>query len=340
MKSVVIFGGTGFIGCSFATSIIDRKIADKVYLLDIKPVGERWVSESFSDAFSNGDIVYQYCDVRKPIQFEIEGSVVFIANFAAVHREPGHEDFEYFETNLLGAENVCSWADFVSCKNVIFTSSIAPYGPSEIERAETSLPVPVTAYGSSKLTAEKIHLIWLNSDKESKKLTIVRPGVVFGPGEGGNVSRMVKAVIGGYFFYMGNQKTRKAGVYVKELCNAMLWVNEKQRNGEFSEFVLFNMSMDPGPSIEEYVASIQSVSGVKKKVFSLPYGFLLLASFVLDTFLRFLKPNHPFSPVRIRKLVRSNNVVPVFLRENGYPFLYSLESALKDWKRCLSNEWE
>ena len=37
--------------------------------------------------------------------------VGLIANFAAVHREPGHEDYEYFECNLLGAENVCDWAE-------------------------------------------------------------------------------------------------------------------------------------------------------------------------------------------------------------------------------------
>lgn len=55
---------------------------------------------------------------------------------------------------------------------------------------------------------------------------IARPGAVFGPDERGNVSRLIKAVFGRYFFYMGNRDTRKAGTYVKELCNAMLWVLE------------------------------------------------------------------------------------------------------------------
>ena len=86
-----------------------------------------------------------------------------------------------------------------------------PYGTSEVTKDESSLPVPACAYGGSKLAAEKIHLCWQNGDSADRHLVIVRPGVVFGPGEGGNVSRLVKAVLHRYFFYMGNKDTRKAG---------------------------------------------------------------------------------------------------------------------------------
>ena len=43
-------------------------------------------------------------DIRKPIEnlpfTPTEDDVIF--NFAAVHRTPGHEDYEYFETNIRG----------------------------------------------------------------------------------------------------------------------------------------------------------------------------------------------------------------------------------------------
>jgi hypothetical protein len=55
--------------------------------------------------------------------------------------------------------------------------------------------------------------------------------------------RLIKAVNHRYFFFMGNRNTRKAGVYVKELCNAMWWVLQGQKkNGE--SVSLFNMSMN------------------------------------------------------------------------------------------------
>ena len=52
-------------------------------------------------------------DIRKPIEnlpfTPTEDDVIF--NFAAVHRTPGHEDHEYFETNIRGAENVVAFAE-------------------------------------------------------------------------------------------------------------------------------------------------------------------------------------------------------------------------------------
>ena len=33
-----------------------------------------------------------------------------------------------------------------------------------------------------------------------------------------------------------------------------------------------------------------------------------------------------------RKLVRSNNILPTYLVENGYDFKYTLDEAFSDWK--------
>ena len=336
----VIFGGTGFIGAFFARYLIENALVDKVYLLDIdrlelKPSAHR--REFFEE---DQRYVFIETDVRDSLECLLPSeSVALIANFAAIHREPGHQDYEYFETNLLGAENVCKFAEKVGCCNIIFTSSISPYGVSESTKHESTLPIPVTAYGSSKLVAEKIHQIWQAKDVNNRRLVIVRPGVVFGPGEGGNVSRLIKAVINRYFFFMGNESTRKAGVYVKELCNAMWWVlQEQKKNGETVS--LFNMSMNPGPSIGEYVQAICKTQGVKRYVPTVPYKLLMTIAYIIDVLARPLGIKHPFSPVRIRKLVRSNNIIPTYLVEHGYQFQYSLDSAFADWKKSCPEEWK
>jgi len=339
MKNAVIFGGTGFIGIFFAKYLLEKGTFAKVYLFDREPMDQKVSTFRKKLVDSDSRLEMIEGDVRQPISWMPSNSVDLIANFAAVHREPGHDDFEYYETNLLGAENVCSWAEMVGCESMIFTSSISPYGPSELEKSERSLPVPATAYGGSKLAAEKIHQIWQSSDDAHRRLVIVRPGVVFGPGEGGNVSRLIKAVLHRYFFYMGNRETRKAGVYVKELCNAMWWVLQQQEaKGEHVS--LFNMSMSPGPSIEEYVNTVCKVAGVKRTTPGVPYRLLLTAAFVIDSIAKPLGINHPFSPVRIRKLVRSNNILPAYLVENGYPYIYTLESAFADWKQSCPEEWK
>lgn len=69
------------------------------------------------------------CDVRKPIGglpfTPTPGDIIF--NFAVVHRTPGSPDYDYFETNILGAENVPAFAEKYEIKRIVFTSSIAPY---------------------------------------------------------------------------------------------------------------------------------------------------------------------------------------------------------------------
>ncbi|MFJ4086260.1 NAD-dependent epimerase/dehydratase family protein [Pseudomonas psychrophila] len=338
MNSAVIFGGSGFIGVFFAKQLLASGRVEKVYLYDREQVANKPFPYRSKLIREEARIVEVKGDVRQSITWQPEEKVTLTVNFAAIHREPGHEDFEYYETNLLGAENVCAWAERVSCNNMVFTSSISPYGPSEQQKTEQSLPVPATAYGGSKLVAEKIHQIWLAADKAHRRLVIVRPGVVFGPGEGGNVSRLIKAVIKRYFFYMGNRGTRKAGTYVKELCNAIEWVLQLQKT-QGENFTLFNMSMNPGPSIQEYVETVCKVAGVQRKVLAIPYPMMLGCAYAIELVARPLGIKHPFSPVRIRKLVRSNDIHPGFLVESGYVYRYSLESAFADWKLDCPTEW-
>lgn len=339
-NTALIFGGTGFVGTFFAQSLLAQNIVDKVYLVDKESVDVKLSVFRKKQVADDSRMIFINGDVRQSLDWlNIPEQVSLIANFAAIHREPGHEDCEYFETNLLGAQNVCILAERIGCNNMIFTSSISPYGVSEAIKNEVTLPIPVTAYGSSKLIAEKIHQIWQAKDVSNRRLVIVRPGVVFGPGEGGNVSRLIKAVIHRYFFFMGNRNTRKAGVYVKELCNAMWWVlQEQKKSGETVS--LFNMSMNPGPSIGEYVSAVCKIKGIKRFIPTVPYRLLILIAYVIDAIAKPLGIKHPFSPVRIRKLVRSNNILPTYLLEHGYQFQYTLDSAFADWKKSCPEEWQ
>lgn len=333
----VLFGGTGFIGSFFARFLVDGGHFQRVYLVDRQPVAaiaSAWRRAQLSD---DPAIEWIDADVREPLVWVPPEPVALIGNFAAVHREPGHAEAEYYDTNLRGAEQVCAWAARVGCTRIVFTSSISPYGPGTSRRDEQSLPVPATAYGGSKLVAEHIHRAWQAGDSR-RRLVIARPGVVFGPGEGGNVSRLVRAVLGRYFFYTGNRDTRKAGIYVRELCAALWWALERQDAAE-EDVILFNATLYPAPTLADYVKAICAVAGVERRVPGVPYRALLAAGWLLDLVARPLGIAHPFSPVRIRKLVAANDIVPAYLLAQGYPFRYTLETALADWRATCPGEW-
>jgi nucleoside-diphosphate-sugar epimerase len=280
------------------------------------------------------------CDVRNNINIDkLPNKIDLIINLAAIHREPGHDPKEYFDTNILGAENITQFAEKVKCNRIIFTSSISPYGIENKLKDENTIPCPNTPYGSSKLAAEKIHIAWQNRDIKKRIITIVRPGVVFGKGEGGNMSRLVKLIHKNFFFYMGNKDTRKAGTYVKELVNQILWVHNKQVKNQLPKITLFNATMWPNPSISDYVDTVEKVAGIKRFVPSVPYWFLMSFGFIFEFFFKAIGKQNPFSPVRLRKLVRSNLVKPSFLLKNKYKPIYTLMSALKDWKKEDPEVW-
>jgi nucleoside-diphosphate-sugar epimerase len=337
MKTAIIFGGSGFIGSHFSQYLLDRNIVDNILVADIVPLDVERTTQKYRRYVQDGKIAFELCDVRNAIHLSaIDKNVSLVCNFAAVHREPGHLPYEYYETNLLGAKNVCEWSERHNVKDIIFTSSIAPYGPSEEVRTELSLPVPETAYGSSKLTSEYIHRTWQALDRHNRRLVIVRPGVVFGAGERGNVTRLVQATINRYFVYMANKETRKAGTYVKELCNAMFWVLEQKVK---DEPVLFNMSMNPGPTIQEYVQVVCEVEGISRFVPNIPYFVILTLSRIIAAVFGVFGKATSINPVRMKKLVRSNNIIPKFLVDEGYEYQYSLKSAMEDWKRDKPSDW-
>lgn len=330
MKSIVIFGGTGFIGTHLTQTLLNANAAEKIYLVDLKEPVDQPYAEQLQIGLRTGRVFFRHHDVRNPIPADLlPSNTSLIFNLAAVHREPGHKAHEYFETNLLGAENVCAWAAEIRCKTVVFTSSISPYGPCEEKKTEASLPVPETPYGSSKLAAEKIHMMW-QSGADGRQLLVLRPGVVFGPGEGGNVTRLIRSLVKGYFVYMGNRSTIKAAGYVKELCLVAMFGLEKLQQTKAPMLVL-NFTMDPAPTVQQMVESIQEVTGNSRTLWNMPRLLLLGVSYTTSTIANAFGIDTPINPVRVRKLFRSNNVVAEQLRNLNYRYTYSLEAAFVDW---------
>jgi len=324
----IITGGTGFIGTHLTNLIKEHYPDAHVWNLDIvKPGTPNPVVKDYKPALRDGQTLqstYVECDIRKPIGdlpfTPTEDDIIF--NFAAVHRTPGHEDHEYFETNIRGAENVCAFAEKWGIRKIVFTSSIAPYGAAEELKEETTLPTPNTPYGISKLVAEKIHQAWLNGGKD-RHLTIVRPGVVFGKGENGNFTRLYWAIRGHKFAYPGRKDTIKACIYVKELVRFILW-NVTERK---SQFEIYNCCFEPAYTIEHIVQAMKKVTGLTQFVPDIPNWIIMPTATVIGA----LGAPMGICPARVKKLQISTNICGKKLAECGYMFKWSFEEALEDW---------
>ena len=318
----IIFGGSGFIGTHLIHLLKKTHPEDQIYDLDIVMPGEEGVVPGIVE--KNEGVIYERIDVRKPITFEIEtteNDVVF--NLAAVHRTPGHKDIEYFETNIRGAENVTVWCEKHGIKKILFTSSIAPYGAAEELKKETTLPTPNTPYGISKLVAEKIHFGW--AGKNDAQLIIVRPGIVYGKGEHGNMTRLYAGIKKRYFFYT-RKDTIKACIYVKELVHFFMWALENNKDG------VWNCTFEPAYNIEQICEAMKKATGMKRVIPTVPGKLLLLVASIVGPLGGKAVGIHP---ARVKKLMISTNINGDKLKNSGYKFHWTLEESFKDWfKDC------
>tara|TARA_B110000483_G_scaffold134683_1_gene161165 strand:+ start:1081 stop:2103 length:1023 start_codon:yes stop_codon:yes gene_type:complete len=340
MNSGVIFGGCGFIGLYFAEKALDINLFDNLYLVDIREPEDSVGKLKFKKLLDTGKVKFLKRDVRENLNdILIEKNLTTILNFAAIHREPGHQAYEYGETNISGAKNVCDFAKFNNCKNIIFTSSIAVYGLGEHEKNESTEAKPSTPYGKSKLESEKVHLIWQKEDPDNRILSICRPGVVFGAGEKGNVTRLVKFIKKRLFFYMNNKDLKKGGLYVKELINMLIWVNKNQMQKKMSNLALFNACMYPCPTIEDFAVNISKKVNHSGKFISMPAFIINFFLFLSLIYTKLFKINNSLNYYRIIKLFRSNTIIPLYLVQNKYHFEYDLKSSFDDWKKIDSSDW-
>lgn len=341
-KIIVIFGGCGFIGIHLTAKFLDLYPNTTIYLADLNTSPTFTWPKVVNEAIENNKIKIVHTDVRKPIsQNDLPNSTDLIVNLAAVHKQPGHEEHEYYDTNIPGAENISAWADQVNCKNIIFTSSIAVYGVDEINpqpKTEESIPMPVSPYGKSKHKAESIHKNWVSS-QEDKRLLIVRPGVIFGHGEGGNVTRMINAILNRYFVFIGNEQVKKAGGYVKELCESIVWMMNHQNQNQ-TNVLLYNFTMSPAPTIIEYTKAITETAEIKRTIPKFPYTLLYFVAYIIGKVAKFFHINTPINAERIKKLKQANIIEPIVLLKSGYQYKFNLVSALKDWRTEWPDDWK
>lgn len=323
MNKAIIFGGAGYIGTHLAIYLLEHKRFDKIIIADIEPIKNELLK-------SSENVEYYFCDVRDEIPTKIGTEVDWIFNFAAIHREPGHEHWEYFDTNLKGARNISNFADEVDCNNIFFTSSIAVYGPTIDETPEDTLKTPNSAYGSSKYAAELIQEKWRVS-KPGRRLIVVRPGVVYGPGDPGNILRMIKAIQKGYFAYPGSTDIKKSYAYIYGLLESMIFFMEKE-----VEQVKYNYVEYPTESLGSVTSIVKEELNSNAPIFSLPMFLLKPASKIVYSILGDKTPVHPR---RVEKAAMPTNIIPKVLIKEDFDFQYDFRTSLRHWQEILPEDF-
>ncbi len=321
-NDVVIVGGSGFIGLHLLRYLLEKRIFNRIIVIDIQAPG-----------IADPRIIFIRADIANLITVDLSNyKIEYCIHLAALCKEPGYTWEEYFVSNYIGTKNICDLATRNKIRNIIFTSTMMVFKAGEKRNSENDLTAPDTAYGISKLLAEEVLIQWEKSHS-GNKLKIIRPGVVFGKGEKGNFTRLFKALKKNLFVYVGRKDTIKGSVYVKDVVNMIVFLfNSSSKN------VVYNCVFPEPDTIEKICTAMCDVMGWKRYIPVIPYRILLISSYVFE-FFDAIGIKNPVHHRRIEKLYHSTHLSADTAINAGFRFSYTLRSALVDWKNdCGNNE--
>lgn len=245
-----------------------------------------------------------------------------IYHLAAAHRDDIFPRSRYYDVNVTGTENVILAAQKNGIEKIIFTSTFAVYGLDGGTPDESSKPAPFNDYGRSKLDAEARLKDWAEDDP-ARSVTIVRPVVVFGEGNRGNVHTLIDQISRGRFVMVGSGKNKKSMAYVGNVAGFLhhcLTLDEG--------FRVYNYADKPDYSMQELTDILYTKLAKSKPVYHLPYLCGLGAGYAFDILARVSGRRFPISAVRVQKFCADTTCKAEKLKETGFSPKFSLEDGL------------
>jgi GlcNAc-P-P-Und epimerase len=311
---VGIIGGSGFIGSRFSQHLEDNGVP--FVILDKNP----------SLKFPHQHIE---CDVRDQIRLaDSLMKVDIIVNLAAEHRDDVTPTSLYYDVNVQGAKNVVSAAVANNVKKIVFTSSVAVYGLNKPNPDETCSTEPFNHYGKSKLKAEQVYLDWVN-EGDGRSLIIVRPVVIFGEGNRGNVYNLIKQIQHNHFIMVGLGNNRKSMAYVGNVAEFLFRAIESGPG-----LHLYNFADKPDMQVNDLIELIRSELGIRSRLPNLPYAVGYAGGLFFDGLAKLTGKKFPISSIRIRKFCANTTVSTKTLDASGFKSPYTLQEGIR---RMIAN---
>ena len=306
---ILVAGGSGFVGSRLIPELQSRGHEVRCYDLVINP--------DFAEITTQGD-------VRDLAAFTAVGcDCDVIVNLAAQHRDDVRPLSLYDSVNVGGAKNTVEVARACGISRIVFTSTVAVYGLDAGESVETDPVNPFNEYGRSKLTAEEVFRAW--QKETGADLTIVRPCVIFGEKNRGNVYTLMRQIHSGKFLSVGDGTNRKSIAYVGNVA-AFLADQVENSHG----YQLFNYADKPDLTTNELVTTIRSALDRHRfQGLRLPLWLGLVGGYTFDALAVLIRRPLPISSVRIRKFAASTIVATKALEESGFERPFAIDEALR-----------
>jgi GlcNAc-P-P-Und epimerase len=314
-KKITVIGGSGFVGTNLCRQLALKQ--QDFEIIDFK------MSNQFPEKC-------KIADVRdaETLRNTITGDVV--VNLAAVHRDDVRDKMEYQRTNVDGAENIALVCEEKGIDKIVFTSTVAVYGFAKPGTDESGAINPFNEYGRTKFEAEEKFRNWQSQGDNS--LIIVRPTVIFGEGNRGNVFNLLNQIASGKFLMVGKGENKKSMAYIGNIVAFLeTCVTTKQKYG------VYNYVDTPDLTMNELVSQVRvKLRGKEGVGLRLPYYFGLFLGYTADLVAILSGKNLPVSSIRVKKFTSSTEFKSAKASLDNFQAPFSLSNSVT---RTLQSEF-
>jgi nucleoside-diphosphate-sugar epimerase len=237
----LISGATGFIGSNLVRSFIKKN--RKIRLLVRKDLDLKKNIEIFK-----GDLL----DIKSLKKATKDVKVVY---HTAGMLGNGVSYTQLYKANVLATENLVKASVLNGVSRFVHISSVAAMGKVKQMADEAVVCNPLTDYDRSKYQSEMV----LDKYKNKIDIVILRPTMVYGPGETRNKAKLFQLIQEGYFTIIGKGNNLMSILYIDNLIDAILLASSKGKPNE-----VYIISDKRPYTMNEFVCTIAKELGVKK----------------------------------------------------------------------------
>jgi nucleoside-diphosphate-sugar epimerase len=244
---------------------------------------------------------------------------------AAEHRDDVSPTSLYYDVNVEGTRNVLEAMETCGVKRIIFTSSVAVYGLNKNNPNEAHPADPFNHYGKSKWQAEEALRKWYHKDTQNRNLNILRPTVIFGERNRGNVYNLLKQISSGKFLMVGKGNNIKSMTYVGNVVAFIHFLIREKTAG----YQVFNYVDKPDFTTNELVKHVSKVLQKHIPTMHIPYWLGMFGGYCFNVLTFITRKKFPISSVRVKKFCATTKFDAQVAHNSGFQVPYSLGEGLE-----------
>ena len=270
-SSVLITGASGFLGGHLTRMLIERGVTPRVLMRSDK----RMIDFPLTQVERCTGDLRDVDAIRKSM-----AGVEVVYHCAAMVQSSGRKE-DFFEVNVQGTEHLLNSARDNGVKRFVHVSSVAIYGPGQktiIREDDEYDPFPQQRgyYTWSKIEADRLALQF--GRDHALPVTVVRPGIIYGPGAKPFFARLYYNLKGKAHVIIGTPNALLPLVFVESVAEALLHAGQQRDNAMH----VYNI-VDGAILQEDLLQRHSETTGKKTRTIYLPPSLVSLGARFLES---------------------------------------------------------